>query len=639
MFGWFDRMTVAKKLIVGVGALIVLLVAASTVSSLDSYQAQISIDDLARRGNQKALVNWIEADTFEGRMLVWRALATGDAQFWDAIDGKFEAAVNDLRQLISITRAADRRAKAAEIIDLYGDYRKIVAETRRVHTFAEAANDPSAKQILDAGGKLGSRIVESLSDLAKLNSHIADDTQLQAKAAANTALVVTQALTVASTLIAFALAILIVRSIRRPILAMTAVTGALARGDLSAAVPHADERNEIGDLARSIEVLKAGAIEKLRVEAEAGRERAAAEAERERQTAERNRLAEERAKAMDTLGAGLQRLADGDLTTRLADVFPPQFVKVRDDFNHAAERLMLTVRTVVASADAIQSGTREISTASNDLSARTEQQAASLEQTAAALDEITATLKKSAEGARHASEVVANADLDAKNGAVVVRQAVSAMDAIAKSSHQIGQIIGVIDEIAFQTNLLALNAGVEAARAGDAGKGFAVVASEVRGLAQRSADAAKEIKGLISTSAGQVDSGVKLVAETGKALERIIAQVSEINQVVADIAAGAREQANGLQEVNSAINQMDQVTQQNATMVEESTAASRSLSQETTQLSSLVDQFQLGRARGGADLRRELQKAAPHAFAAPVAPPRRATGGARGSKGGDWADF
>jgi methyl-accepting chemotaxis protein len=175
-----------------------------------------------------------------------------------------------------------------------------------------------------------------------------------------------------------------------------------------------------------------------------------------------------------------------------------------------------------------------------------------------------------------------------------VEQTVTAMNGIEKSSKEIGQIIGVIDEIAFQTNLLALNAGIEAARAGDAGRGFAVVATEVRALAQRSADAAKEIKTLISTSSIQVNSGVSLVGETGKALGRIGEQVTKLNGLVAGIAASAQEQANGLQEINAAVNQMDQVTQQNAAMVQESTAASQSLTSEAGQLAQLLGQFEIG---------------------------------------------
>jgi methyl-accepting chemotaxis protein len=185
---------------------------------------------------------------------------------------------------------------------------------------------------------------------------------------------------------------------------------------------------------------------------------------------------------------------------------------------------------------------------------------------------------------------------------------------------QINQIIGVIDEIAFQTNLLALNAGVEAARAGDAGRGFAVVASEVRALAQRSAEAAKEIKGLISASTTQVDRGVELVAKTGKSLESIMAQVTEINSVVSEIAAGTQEQATGLQQINIAITQMDQVTQQNAAMVEESRAASHSLTQATDQLSGLIGQFKVGRSGDDISLRRELQKPAPRGLRQPPAP-------------------
>jgi methyl-accepting chemotaxis protein len=222
--------------------------------------------------------------------------------------------------------------------------------------------------------------------------------------------------------------------------------------------------------------------------------------------------------------------------------------------------------------------------ASEDLSQRTVQQAASLEETAAALDEITATIRKTAEGANEARQLVAAAKTDAARSGEVVKETVAAMIGIEGSSRQISNIIGVIDEIAFQTNLLALNAGVEAARAGDAGRGFAVVATEVRTLAQRSATAAKEIKALISASSAQVATGVTLVGETGKALNRTLAQVEKINNLIVDIAASAREQATGLQQVNITMSQMDQVTQQNAAMVEQATASSNSLAMEAEAL-------------------------------------------------------
>ncbi len=300
-------------------------------------------------------------------------------------------------------------------------------------------------------------------------------------------------------------------------------------------------------------------------------------------------------KTINVVSQALSALATGNLTERVTDQLSGDHERVKTDFNNAAKQLEDVICNVIDCADLINGRVNEISAATDDLSRRTEQQAASLEEAAAAIDEITATGKKAAEGASHAREVVSVAKGDAEKAGDVVRKTVDAMGAIEKSAQQITQIIGVIDEIAFQTNLLALNAGVEAARAGEAGRGFAVVASEVRALAQRSADAAKEIKGLISTSSAQVADGVDLVAETGKALERILSQVNDINKVVIDIAAGAQEQATGLSQVNTTINQMDQATQHNAAMVEETTAASHSLKQESDALYSMISRFRVSR--------------------------------------------
>ncbi len=338
---------------------------------------------------------------------------------------------------------------------------------------------------------------------------------------------------------------------------------------------------------------------------------------------DRARVAQEDAVIVQSLALSLKRLAEGDLTSTMAADLPEKAEALRADLNTTVEGLRSVMQSVVKAVTNVKARSDEISTAAVYLSGRTEQQAASLEETATALHEITATVRRTAEGATHAREVVDAAKTDAEHSGAVVRQAVEAMGSIEKSSGQIGQIIGVIDEIAFQTNLLALNAGVEAARAGDAGRGFAVVASEVRALAQRSTEAAKEIKALISASAGHVGQGVKFVAQTGAVLERIVGQVSEINRTVADMAASAGEQAKGLDQVNSAINEMDQATQQNAAMVEESTAATQALAREAEELSRVVERFKVGQA----DVR-PARRSASAASPVPRAPKPSAHGGA-----------
>jgi len=295
-----------------------------------------------------------------------------------------------------------------------------------------------------------------------------------------------------------------------------------------------------------------------------------------------------------TLGEALSALSHGDLVQRIDRSFISSLDRLRQDFNQSMDKLQQTMQRVGENAEAIRSGSGEVRSAADDLSRRTEQQAANVEETAAAVEEVTASVKESASRAEEAGTLVTRTKASAEKSGEVVRQAVSAMSEIEDSSRKIGNIIGIIDEIAFQTNLLALNAGVEAARAGEAGKGFAVVAQEVRELAQRSASAAKEIKTLIETSAQQVKAGSDLVNETGKTLETIVGEVHDVNANVVAIVDAVREQSATLQEINQAVTEIDKGTQQNAAMVEESTAASHGLASEAQSLSDLLSQFKLG---------------------------------------------
>jgi methyl-accepting chemotaxis protein len=384
--------------------------------------------------------------------------------------------------------------------------------------------------------------------------------------------------------------------IAAPMLRLRNVMQSLARQQLEVDVGGQDRGDEIGSMAKTVQVFKDNAIAMRRLEAESAEQRRLADETEARAKAEREAVSARLAEVVEGLANGLGRLSQGDLTCELAKPFSPAYERLREDFNGAVTGLHSAIQQIMTHTQAIASGTGQIASASDDLARRTEQQAASLEQTAAALGEITTTVNRTASGSTHAQTVANSAKKDAEQSANVMRDAVSAMGDIEGSARQIGQIIGVIDEIAFQTNLLALNAGVEAARAGEAGRGFAVVASEVRALAQRAADAAKEIKTLVSNSMKQVERGVRLVGETGQALERIQTGVSEINVAISEIAASAQEQATGLAEVNSAVNQMDQVTQQNAAMVEQSTAATHSLAKETEALSQAMIRFKVASA-------------------------------------------
>jgi aerotaxis receptor len=259
--------------------------------------------------------------------------------------------------------------------------------------------------------------------------------------------------------------------------------------------------------------------------------------------------------------------------------------------NQAGLNLNSLVDDVSAQISGLRLASGEIAAGNHDLSARTEQTASSLEQTAAAMEQIHGTVRNSADAAQQASQLSAQASAAAEKGGQAVGEVVSTMQDIVQRSRQIGDITGVIDGIAFQTNLLALNAAVEAARAGEQGRGFAVVAAEVRGLAQRSADAAKQIKQLIGSSAERVEAGTRLVAGAGDTMTEIQQQVKRVDQLIAEISRATTEQSDGVGQVNAAVTLLDQSTQQNAALVEESAAAAESLRLQADRLSEAVDVF------------------------------------------------
>ena len=393
-----------------------------------------------------------------------------------------------------------------------------------------------------------------------------------------------------------AAAFLLIAALKGPIRRLVAAMRDLASGDLEVAVTDSGRADEIGEMARALDVFKLSAIDKIRVEEEVSRDRESAAEARQFSDAEKAEAAAQLAFAVQALGAGLRNLSQGDLVSTIDTPFTGDLDSLRVDFNESIGRMRDAMEHIRDNARSISDNSGQLRSAADDLARRTEQQAASLEETAAAVDEISATVRTASERASDTDSLASHTADDARASGEVVARAVDAMSRIEDASSKISKIIGVIDEIAFQTNLLALNAGVEAARAGEAGRGFAVVAQEVRELAGRSATAAKEIKQLIAASGEEVRCGVSLVGETGDAITRIITRIEEISEHVAAMATASREQATGLGEVNTAVNQMDQMTQQNAAMVEQTNASSHTLAQEAAQLTALVANFRLDAA-------------------------------------------
>jgi len=560
--------------------------------------------------------------------------------------------------------------------------------------------DEKNRLITTVGAQLATRVNDQLGALTDAEMGAMDrltEEGLSAVAWSTRASIVATVLALAAGL---ALAFFIGRGISKPLGRMSGVLAELAQGNKAVEIPYTERGDEIGDNARAAQTFKDNLlrVEQMEAEQKANEARAAAEREAAMQKmagdfetavggivkaavagdfSQRvdiegkdglvysvgsaiNSLCENVARALDDLIHMLNALADGDLSQRITAQYQGNFAVLKDNANKTAERIGATIAEIKASANEVTNASAEISGSTTDLSQRTEEQAASLEETSASMEEISATVKKNAEFAQAANASAASTREVAERGGQVVAKAVDAMAKIEESSRKIGDIIGVIDEIARQTNLLALNAAVEAARAGEAGRGFAVVASEVRSLAQRASQAAKDIKDLITNSNGQVKEGVDLVNKAGASLNEIVESIKKVADIVADIANASNEQATGIEQVGKALTQMDEVTQQNSALVEENAATAKTLENQAHAMDERVAFFRIA---AGSDVAAPAASAAlppsrgpgaktqPAARQKPAAAPKRAAAASGGPVGkmqaalasavnqDDWKEF
>ena len=621
-------------LILGVVVIAATVFATSQMRMIDSrYSALLENEAKAIRTMEVA-----NQRTIGFARSLYAMIAEQDEGKMQATARQMDGMAGDFRKLLTETRARVP-AYAARLDELDRLFTEMQTRAKPAEDATLAHQDSEAMKLATEGFEpafeaVRDATVKTTEDLTAATDKMSDDLSAQT----GTTATMTWVAVLAGLGLALAGAFLIAsRAIAGPLAYLAETMNRLARDDLSAVIEGTGRGDEVGRMARAVEVFKTAALDKKRMEAQIEvdrRAQAEAEAaERAREAAivaevadvakaagqgdlERridpagkdgfmltmcqavNGLVQRTGVALTDVAGVVGAMAQGDLTRRIATEYDGLFGRLKNDVNATADKLRDVVAKINEASGQITNSAAEVAAGSQDLSGRSEQQASALEETAASMEELAATVRQNAANAQQANQLAAGAREVAASGGQVVAEAVGAMGRIEASSQKIGDIVGMIDEIAFQTNLLALNAAVEAARAGDAGKGFAVVAQEVRNLAQRSAQASKEIKTLIGQSTAEVKGGAELVKRAGGTLDEILSSVKRVADIVAEIAAASQEQANGIEQVNSAVTQMDEMTQQNAALVEESAAAASALSDAADGLSEQMAFFQTDATSG-----------------------------------------
>lgn len=573
-----SRFSIRTQIFAFAGAFLILLAASASFSVLTNSRLGSLVVATDAVKSQETLISRITAEV-DSALVQVLMIDRGEPTAYDKLAqhlGNAEAHVANAEAII----ASPATASAAKP-ELYDNLMAIAAELSALHvSVPDMQSAPSHERSRDFRNRVIPLLQGHVDTLRLqkdiLSAEVDGETQAVLEVAKGSTPLMLAGL-VGGLGIGLVLAFLFGRKLSDPVQRAAEAVSSIAENDFSCEISGIERRDEIGDIARKLKALQ----EKL-AEAEIADKRIRAEREM-------------RIDLFQTLSMAMSRLKGGALQERITgsdwSELGDSYVSLCDDFNDLAATLETLVGSLRGSSSMVAENSRELSTMSDDMSQRAVMQAATIEQSAAALEELSESVRSAAERAKDVENKAVEGRRRAEDGQLVMGQALEAMSSIAKSSEQINQIIGVIDDIAFQTNLLALNAGVEAARAGDAGKGFSVVASEVRGLAQRASESAREIKNLVTNSTAQVEDGERLVQKTSETLGQIAESVNDVSVMVADISTSASEQASGVSEINVGVSELDKVTQQNTAMVADVSSSSQELSGEAARLTELLARF------------------------------------------------